>query len=436
MKALIGFSLILMLENVPSQAQQGFPLLDSVVTYSYLKSSDSILSAKTAYSYNLWGVRTSTEQYHRNQSGTGWYLFFYDRDSFDILGNRIARVQYSLIERGLRYPYVMHAWEYTSDQYPVTERILHKQNVGDDWQCDSLGEFKRNINGKVLEITLYTRMNNAESLILKKWSSYSYNEAGFVIEELNQYWNVAQKTWELGYRWETNYWPNGMRRSKYLYFWNAYNQVWRKEEMKWAEYDSLGRIIKKRDYNIGAQFQWEYDYCPSGDYSILLSSSAVGQTFIPNYIFNFFANESGQITCEDKYFFSRGNSTWIPQTRTERTYHMDGSPDQVHIRFWNSDINDWVLDRKSYYYYSASSGVFDRTINDEIFLFPNPTSGIINITGLSVPANIKIYDLQGQLLKSFLQVQNTIDISNLHPGIYIMNIISGDKRLVKKVIRE
>jgi hypothetical protein len=98
-------------------------------------------------------------------------------------------------------------------------------------------------------------MNNAKSLILNKRSSYSYNEAGSVIEEMNQYWDVEQNNWRFGYRWETNYWPNGMKQSEYLYYWNADNQVWWKEEMKWMEYDSLGRIIKKRDYNIGAQFQ-------------------------------------------------------------------------------------------------------------------------------------------------------------------------------------
>jgi len=72
----------------------------------------------------------------------------------------------------------------------------------------------------------------------------------------------------------------------------------------------------------------------------------------------------------------------------------------------------------------------------ELDIFPNPTSGIINISGLSEPAELKVYSIQGQLLKSAAQVQNTVDISDLPAGVYFLNISTGDKTFLKKITKE
>jgi hypothetical protein len=76
--------------------------------------------------------------------------------------------------------------------------------------------------------------------------------------------------------------------------------------------------------------------------------------------------------------------------------------------------------------------IFERNIQN----FPNPTSGIINITGLNEPANIKIFNPQGQLLKSYNQVNNIIDLANLNKGVYVLNLMVGEKRVVRKIVKE
>ena len=95
---------------------------------------------------------------------------------------------------------------------------------------------------------------------------------------------------------------------------------------------------------------------------------------------------------------------------------------------------DSVKYEKDEYSYDAA-GV-EQFFNDDIVLFPNPSEGIINITGLTQPAVVKIYSIQGQLLKSFKQVENTIDILDLKPGIYILNLREGNQILVRKVVKE
>ena len=71
-----------------------------------------------------------------------------------------------------------------------------------------------------------------------------------------------------------------------------------------------------------------------------------------------------------------------------------------------------------------------------INIFPNPTSGHINIRGLNQAANVSICNTQGKLLKSYEEVNNSIDISDLKPGIYILVLKAEGQSLVRKIVKE
>ena len=80
--------------------------------------------------------------------------------------------------------------------------------------------------------------------------------------------------------------------------------------------------------------------------------------------------------------------------------------------------NPYTFTSKEGTYHQRFTVLFERGITlgpddnelQGIILFPNPTSGIINITGLNEPAEVKIYSIQGQLLKSEQQVDSIIDL--------------------------
>jgi endonuclease I len=65
-------------------------------------------------------------------------------------------------------------------------------------------------------------------------------------------------------------------------------------------------------------------------------------------------------------------------------------------------------------------------------IYPNPASNIINIKGVSLNAQVEIYDAIGRKVLSS-QIggnNNTIDVSELQ-GIYLVNILSQEKRITK-----
>ncbi|WP_046758425.1 T9SS type A sorting domain-containing protein [Kordia jejudonensis] len=73
-----------------------------------------------------------------------------------------------------------------------------------------------------------------------------------------------------------------------------------------------------------------------------------------------------------------------------------------------------------------------------VSLYPNPSNGIVNI---QLPAGledlkIEMFDNAGKQINMELSSENTIDVSNIASGLYLVSIISNDIKTTKKLIVE
>ncbi len=66
-------------------------------------------------------------------------------------------------------------------------------------------------------------------------------------------------------------------------------------------------------------------------------------------------------------------------------------------------------------------------------LYPNPTSGVIFIQGKDIK-EVEIYSITGQ--KVFQTNDHRFDISQLSSGIYIARIRTGNKLVIKRIVKE
>jgi hypothetical protein len=66
-------------------------------------------------------------------------------------------------------------------------------------------------------------------------------------------------------------------------------------------------------------------------------------------------------------------------------------------------------------------------------VFPNPSSSHINLTleGMKI---VKLYDVSGQLLSNVETTSKSLDVSNLSPGLYFIEIQFGNKIISDKLI--
>lgn len=82
-----------------------------------------------------------------------------------------------------------------------------------------------------------------------------------------------------------------------------------------------------------------------------------------------------------------------------------------------------------------------------IGVFPNPTTGQLNINfelnNTENPAEIRMIDMSGRVVKNIVSGFNTAgftqmrtDISELNNGVYLLQIISGEKSITKRIVKQ
>ncbi len=74
---------------------------------------------------------------------------------------------------------------------------------------------------------------------------------------------------------------------------------------------------------------------------------------------------------------------------------------------------------------------------NKIAIYPNPTSHQLSIVGKQLDINeIQIINETGKIIKTINQDINTIEVGNLPNGVYFMKLITDEKIIIKKFIKQ
>ncbi|TYB76320.1 T9SS type A sorting domain-containing protein [Bizionia myxarmorum] len=103
-------------------------------------------------------------------------------------------------------------------------------------------------------------------------------------------------------------------------------------------------------------------------------------------------------------------------------------------------LSNWVIDIASHFV-SSETGCNALSVADEPSLvsfeiYPNPASDYLNIRNLQPNSNISIFNTNGQMVKQHNGTSglNTLDISHLSSGMYLVKVASLNQSLIKKII--
>ena len=78
----------------------------------------------------------------------------------------------------------------------------------------------------------------------------------------------------------------------------------------------------------------------------------------------------------------------------------------------------------------------DQFLKEAITIYPNPVFNVLNIKNVGIAIeNVKIYDLNGRLIKEEKLDHNQIDLSQLQKGIYVLEIITTVGVLREKLVK-
>jgi hypothetical protein len=105
-------------------------------------------------------------------------------------------------------------------------------------------------------------------------------------------------------------------------------------------------------------------------------------------------------------------------------------PGTATVDIYAEDLNET---KRYLVHYTVYTGIDDKTI-PLVQVYPNPVSGTLNINGLK-DATVGLYSASGAQVVSLTNFSgNSIDISMLPAGIYVMNVTMPDGRVVRKKI--
>ena len=128
------------------------------------------------------------------------------------------------------------------------------------------------------------------------------------------------------------------------------------------------------------------------------------------------------------------NSTWTPYT----SWFYNKFENKLVKGFSLSQGNTWQgADSVTYYYSNIVTGITEVN-QSSLLLYPNPTTNTFNISGFEEEfSTITIFDISGKQLKTFnvSSTNNQIDIGDLKPGIYLVQLNSKKRTITKRIVK-
>lgn len=139
-------------------------------------------------------------------------------------------------------------------------------------------------------------------------------------------------------------------------------------------------------------------------------------------------------------------SVGFPLQPGETTKVLDQNPfcikvtDEVAATAGTGVYSTWTITAESNPYYFSETCTLntERFENAEVDIYPNPAKDLLNIKAVNFQIKvIKIYDLKGQLVNMIEDLNtNTIDVSTLSQGLYVIHLLSDSGIVKKKFLKE
>jgi len=200
-------------------------------------------------------------------------------------------------------------------------------------------------------------------------------------------------------------------------------------------YDNSGNTDKTFKYNIAANSYTEMAKLPQGAED-LAAVSFGGKAY---FMGGFFGKMLSALQVFDPVKGSWEQKTSMPTARTGLAAAVAGGKIYA-IGGWNGNLGD-LKDLNVVEEYTPDVAVSTETIGIEtdFRVFPNPTTGKVQIyTPDNEPVRrLEVFNVQGQKITSIdFPESNTVDLSSLKTGIYVLKLAIADKFIIRKIVKK
>ena len=423
-------------------------------TGTYKQFLDSVITSgqyggqkKACFTYDNYGNNMSEISYYR--AGTTWledrkYEYAYDANK-----RKIMEIFYYWHSGYLEWTR-LYKEEYTYDNRGNQTALISYYWDGYSWKNDSKEESTYDKNGYLL-FTYFFEWENAWKMVGIIENSYDIDDN--LTKSIESKWNNT--VWVNVYKEEYTYDANKNQISLISYHWT--DTIWTENKKDSSEYDVKGNLLTNirfdwNDTNWAANEKDEYVYDTVGNRLIYTSYYWKNTAWVGDRRFRYAYDTNKNLVMYRYYDWS--GTDWVENFKYEFTYDLSYSKTDLIIPNDFGEMNNklllevgydweqlsWVANEIITYYWSNRFvGIVEANSNRTIQVFPNPTEGLLRITGYPMSdmrlSDIQIYDIVGRKQHAESNTQNgeiEIDISHLVNGIYFLKV--GGK--VVKVVKQ
>jgi hypothetical protein len=153
----------------------------------------------------------------------------------------------------------------------------------------------------------------------------------------------------------------------------------------------------------------------------------------------FISNGTTTATLEQMVKVIAGNGTWVNKTYKISDFVAPTSTMQVWMQISDAGPGGTIVEGgfdKFFVYDSTAGGVNNITLDNNVEVYPNPSSGQFTISSLKVPVNeVNVYDVYGKLVlsKAVNKKQETVSLKTAS-GIYFLRLKTNEGVVSKKIV--
>jgi len=412
--------------------------------YEYNANNDVI---EATFAQNKWGTETLILRYKVNYE-------------YDAQNNMIEEID--------------QEWDWAAEQlvnirkfsyaYDVQNKnvIVHLEQVWENEQWVDCIKYSRNYDAQNNMVEEVKQERNWETGMLEnalRWTC-TYNNKNFPLEVISQNWNAELEEW-INFLKKNYYYDIQDNIIEFLsQFWSLESNHWISDERFTAEFDTQNNMIEKIGQAINMEGVLENKrkdtYSYDGQNNLEERVTADWDAALMQWVNSTRENSTfnSQNDELETLFQSWEAGEWFDKRKNTYTYDDHHNTTSGITQKWTgntwenlnlTDLLIWYNNHEIRIYESQSYNLFkfvasyvklatvsvqENTFKNNVKLYPNPVSNILNIeTDNGIAPEVKIYSMQGALLMNVKG--NTINLSSLSSGIYIAEINGKSQKIVK-----
>ena len=447
-------------------------MLDSIVSYDFITEIDSFSFERQIYTYNNGNNTVESVVLQRNNLEEVWLNTSKNLLTFNDNNDQILSISYvwdegqwvneqksestytgnSLLESRIRSYWNIDHW-LKNDKifYTYNENDDETEQSNYDWIEDDqtwLHNFKvelgYNDQGLRNFVLLYSLNFETNELYARVKYETLYNDLGLLVQDIHYTRNFDVEDWEPLEKLISSY--NDGLRSNDTYWWRE-NDWQLNRQYEETRIDSL--TLASNTYSLIDDSLWlhtrksEFSYDGGGRLTSQESYNFIEYMsyWIGELKFEWLNNDNGQTFAMIYYDWDVVLDKWDYDTKKESGYNENQIRTYANTKQWNLNESIWeTVDSQRYYYTNISSINENKNEYSYMKVYPNPCNNQLSLDIDNSNNSETIYRINSILGETIIEgriskINNTINVSQLEKGFYLIQVINGKEKYSGKFVK-